>query len=70
MGDDLPIMQWVPYIKKLQQAGKSVVVDLNKFELDEFMQEMKPEGLLLCVATETEDEEIEIIKKLGKWKTH
>jgi hypothetical protein len=67
MGDDLPIMQWVPYIKRLRSAGKSVVVDLNKEELPAFMREMDPEGLLLCIATKTEEEERSILKELGKW---
>ena len=70
MGEDLPIMQWVPFIKRLRAGGKSVVVDLNISELEPFMQEMAPEGLLLCIATDSEDQEKEIIKKLEKWETH
>ena len=29
VGDDLPIMQWLPLIRRVQAAGKSVVVDLS-----------------------------------------
>ena len=29
VGDDLPIMQWAPVIRKIQAAGKGVVVDLQ-----------------------------------------
>ena len=59
-----PLCSGVPFIKRLRAGGKSVVVDLNISELEPFMQEMAPEGLLLCIATDSEDQEKEIIKKL------
>ena len=66
VGDDLPIMQWVPFIKKIQAAGKSVVVDLQVSELENFISEMNPKGLLLCIAA---DEKIQtaIMKRVEKW---
>lgn len=66
MGDDLPIMQWVPFIKKIQAAGKSIVVDLHLGELESFICEMDPKGLLLCIAAE-EDIQPDIIKRIEKW---
>jgi hypothetical protein len=68
MGDDYPIMQWVPFIKSLQSRGVPVVVDLGKEELDGFMDVMDPTGLFLWVATEEEQEELEILKRLDKWR--
>jgi hypothetical protein len=44
VGDDLPIMQWTPFIKEIQSRAP-VIVDLNKNELDAFMDEMSPEGI-------------------------
>jgi hypothetical protein len=67
VGDDLPIMQWVPFIKEIQARGKSVIVDLNKNEVDDFMQVMDPEGLFLWVATEGEEEELVLLEKIRKW---
>jgi hypothetical protein len=66
MGDDAPILQWIPFIKRIQDAGKSVVVDLQLNELDDFINEMDPKGLLLCIAA---DEKIQpdIIKQIEKW---
>ena len=29
VGDDLPILQWLPVIRKIQAAGKGVVVDFS-----------------------------------------
>ncbi len=67
VGDDLPIMQWTPFLKQLQARGVPTIVDLNKNELDAFTAEMKPHGLFLWVATDSEEEELEIINRLAKW---
>jgi len=66
VGDDLPILQWIPLIKKIQ-AKKPVIVDLQKHELEPFIEQMEPEGLFLWIATDTEEEELAIIKRLEKW---
>jgi hypothetical protein len=66
VGDDLPIMQWVPVIKKIQAAGKGVVVDLQPSELDEFMRKVKPDGLYLCISTPPETCD-DIIRRVSKW---
>jgi hypothetical protein len=66
VGDDLPIMQWVPFIKKIQAAGKSVVVDIQLHELEDFIEVMDPKGLLLCIAANS-DIQPDIIKRIQKW---
>jgi hypothetical protein len=67
MGTDTPIMQWVPLIKKVQAAGKSLVIDLEVSELDSFMNEVRPEGIFLCINADL-DIQNEIIKRVIKWK--
>jgi hypothetical protein len=67
MGKDMPILQWVPLIKKIQSAGKSVVVDLQVSEIASFMNEVSPKGILLCIAADSELQ-LDIIKKIEKWK--
>lgn len=67
VGDDYPIMQWVPFIKEYQARGIPMVIDLAKEDIDAFVEVMDPEGLFLWVATECEDEEIEILKHIEKW---
>ena len=57
VGDDLPIMQWVPFLRGLQARQVPVVVDLQPAELEPFIDAMSPEGLFLWVATESEAEE-------------
>lgn len=67
MGTDTPIMQWVSLIKKVQAAGKSLVIDLKVSELNSFMDEVSPEGIFLCIDTDL-DTQSAIIKKVQKWK--
>ena len=67
LGDDLPIMQWTPLLKRIQAAGKSVLVDLQLDELEDFIAAMKPEGVFLCLAAD-EDAHPEIIRRVEKWQ--
>jgi len=66
VGDDRPILQWIPLIKKIQ-AKKPVIVDLQPHELEPFITHMAPEGIFLWVASRTEAEELAIMKRLEKW---
>jgi hypothetical protein len=59
-------MQWVPLIQRIQ-ARLPVIVDLNKRELDAFMEAVRPEGIFLWIATDSEDEELELLKRISKW---
>lgn len=67
VGKDEPIMQWASLIKRIQEAGKSVVVSLQKEELDDFITALKPEGVFLCIAGCEREQELEIIRKVEKW---
>jgi hypothetical protein len=67
-GTDTPIMQWVPLINKIRNAGKSVVVNLQKNELDSFMQEVRPEGIFICVDASSNEEQENILRRIEKWK--
>jgi len=65
-GDDSPIMQWVPLIKKIQEAGKSVIVDLQTGELDEFMKKVDPTGIMLWIPAEPKDQR-EVLERVKGW---
>jgi hypothetical protein len=67
VGDDYPIMQWVPFIKAVQSRGVPVIVDLSPSDLDDFIDAMDPHGLFLWVATASEEEELEILKRIQAW---
>jgi hypothetical protein len=65
-GSDVPIMQWLPAIKKIQAAGKGVVVDLQLAELEPFIAAMDPRGLYLCLAA-PENLQPDILRRLERW---
>jgi hypothetical protein len=67
VGDDYPIMQWVPLIKTWQAKNIPVIVDLSQEDLNDFINVMDPKGLFLWVATQSEAEELEILKRIEKW---
>lgn len=67
VGDDQPIMQWAPLIERILAAGKSVVVDLAHDELEDFVAVFRPEGVFLTMASENEEEEAAILKRIAKW---
>lgn len=67
VGADQPILQWISLLKELQ-AKRPIIVDLQKDELEPFIEQMEPEGIFLWVATENEAEELAILKRLEKWR--
>lgn len=67
VGDDYPIMQWIPFIKDLQSREKPVIIDLSLEDTIDFMDEMDPKGLFLWVATENEQEEREVLRRVERW---
>ena len=67
MADDYPIMQHIPFIKYLQSKGVSIIVDLDKNDLEAFIKEVSPVGIFLWVAVEDKEEEA-VIRRLLKWK--
>lgn len=67
VGDDYPIMQWVAFIQELQAREVPVIVDLSKEDVEEFTEAMDPKGLFLWIATDDEQEEIDILKRIEKW---
>lgn len=66
MGLDMPIMQWVPLIKRIQDAGKSVVIDLQFSELEDFIASVDRKGIYLCIAAD-EALQPDIIRRVEKW---
>lgn len=68
MADDYPIMQHLGFIRYVQSKGASIIVDLDKSDLERFMEVMSPKGIFLWVATDNEEEEHAIIGKLLRWK--
>jgi len=67
MGVDWPILQWVPLLRRILEAGKSVLVDVPMEELDEFMRQLPREGVFLCLGVR-EGEEVDTLRRVEKWR--
>jgi len=68
LGNDEPMMQWVPYLKYILKAGKSVIIDIKKQELEPIIESFdKPDGIMLCIASDNTEEQQKIIKRVEKW---
>jgi hypothetical protein len=65
-GKDQPILQWVPLVKKIQNAGKSVIVDLLPAELDDFIKQVDPTGIMLWINADPVNQE-DILKRIKRW---
>ena len=65
-GTDRPIMQWLPLIKKIQDAGKGVIVDLAPSELEEFIRSTTPRGIYFCIDAPVKDQQA-IIERVARW---
>ncbi len=68
VGEDYPILQWVELIRKVQGAGKGIIVDLAPEDLDQFMDAVSPEGIFLWINAETAAEEESILQRLMRWR--
>ena len=63
---DRPIMQWISLVEKIQAAGKSVIVDLELDELDEFMSKVDPTGIMLWIPAEPQDQQ-DVLERVKGW---
>jgi len=68
LGPERSILQYIPMIRKIQKAGKSVVVDLDLEDLTPFMDAVSPEGILFSINEHSETVQNEVIDALLKWK--
>ena len=67
-GKEQPILQWIPLIEKVQQAGKSVIVDLLPEDLDAFMKQVDPTGIMLWINAEPQNQ-ADILNQLKHWSS-
>ena len=65
-GRGSPILQWIPLLKRILAAGKSLLVDVPIEELDKFMNQMPREGVFLCLGVR-EGEEPETLRRIERW---
>lgn len=58
---------WLPMLKKIQQAGKRIVIDLSVQDIDIALENLKPEGVFYMIGGGfTADEAREIMRKFER----
>ena len=66
VAEDEPILQWAPLIRRIQDAGRSVVVGIQLHELKDFMDTVSPRGIYLTLAADR-DVQPEVVAAVEKW---
>ena len=66
-GNGEPILQWIPLLKRIQAAKKSIMVSMTRDELEPFLNEISPKGIFISIMAEDDMDATEIIKKVEKW---
>lgn len=70
-----PATHFIPELRKIQQAGKGIVLALSKRDVKEIASNLAPGGLILLVgdasSPEEADEIVALVEKCGKeWAAH
>ena len=53
----------IPVLKKIQDAGKMIQIDVVPEELDIMLENLKPEGVMYTINARTEEEGRALMKK-------
>jgi len=64
---DLPMTRWIPLLKRIQAAGKSLHITVWPHEIRTLLEELKPEGLMLHTRVSSEAEARDLLKKVAEW---
>ena len=59
---------WIPVLKKIQDAGKMIQIDVVPEELDIMLENLKPEGVMYTINARTEEEGRALMKKVERYK--
>jgi hypothetical protein len=62
-----PATRWLPVYRRIQDAGKKLHITLTPGEIDAFMQELRPEGVMLSTTAASVEEADAILAQIGKW---
>ncbi len=64
-----PASRWMEVYKKVQAAGKNLHIAMEPWEIDTFMEELRPEGVMLNTWVPSVDEANALIRRVERW-TH
>jgi len=58
---------WIPVLQQIQAAGKGLQVHEDPANVERLVRELKPEGLLICTSTETEQQARDLLRLSLRW---
>jgi hypothetical protein len=67
VGNDRPIAKSLDFVRKIQESGRGVIVDIQPSELQLVMDELRPQGIYLFINEGDEATQRDILKKLQTW---
>jgi hypothetical protein len=59
---------WMHVFKRIQDAGKNLHVSLDPGHVDVFMQNLHPEGVMLCTHASSVEAADALIDKVSRWR--
>jgi len=59
--------RWIPLLKRIQAAGKSLHLSVWPHEIQTILEELKPEGLMLNTRVNSEAEAHDLLEKVDQW---
>jgi len=62
-----PVSDWIPLLKRIQAAGKLVVLYCEKCEVEKLLTELRPEGLLLSTICDSAQEAEALLRNVQRW---
>jgi len=63
----LPMTRWIPLLKRIQAAGKSLHLSVWPHEIQILLEELRPEGLMLSTRVNSEAEARDLLEKVAEW---
>lgn len=62
-----PASRWMDVYKRIQDAGKKMHISVESWEVDLFMQNLNPEGVMMQTSVDSVEEADALVKKIAKW---
>ncbi|HXG24979.1 MAG TPA: hypothetical protein VNJ09_10515 [Chthonomonadales bacterium] len=62
-----PASKWMPVYRQIQAAGKNLHISIEPWEIDLFMEALRPEGVMLSTWARSVEEADALIAKVAKW---
>jgi hypothetical protein len=62
-----PASRWLDVYQRIQRAGKNMYIAVEPWEIDIFMENLAPEGVMMHAGAGSVEEADAILKKLSRW---